>query len=164
MKNSTGWNQWERTSGVCLERWTNVGIRLAYVATYLGTAFVSPALIVAGCHASVSHKLTAQLQVLSGGDKGTIRPRPKQVLIVAQERQPTNNLNGNGISNFLIMFKPSNTCVVETRVHSTLYSLSPLVRRKKSEDSILPGTGLIAFGKFVQCLLVTYTYFLLHAA
>lgn len=74
-----------------------MGIQVAYAATYLGTAFVSPALIVAACHASVSHKLTAQLQVLSGaaasGDRLASRPRPKQVIIVA--RDPSNNIIPN---------------------------------------------------------------------
>lgn len=83
-----------------MERWTNMGIQMAYAATYLGTAFVSPALIVAACHASVSHKLTAQLQVLSGaaasGDRLASRPRPKQVIIVA--RDPSNNIIPNPLN------------------------------------------------------------------
>jgi hypothetical protein len=55
---------------------------------------------VAACHASVSHKLTAQLKVLSGatsGDRLTVnRARPKQVLIVA--RDPSNNIIPNPMS------------------------------------------------------------------
>lgn len=77
-----------------------MGIQVAYAATYLGTAFVSPALIVAACHASVSHKLTAQLQVLSSGassgDRLASRPRPKQVIIVA--RDPSNNIIPNPLN------------------------------------------------------------------
>ena len=94
-------SSWHWT-GVCREQWTNTGIQLAYAATYLGTAFVSPALIVAACHASVSQKLTAQLQVLSGaagsGDKA--RQRPKHVIIVARDLNNASNngaVNGNGV-------------------------------------------------------------------
>ncbi|XP_035702068.1 uncharacterized protein LOC118433842 [Folsomia candida] len=89
----------DKSSGVCVERWTNIGVQLTYSATYLGTTFVSPALIVAACHASVSYKLTAQLKVLSGatsGDRFNSRPRPKQVLIVA--RDPSNNIIPNPLN------------------------------------------------------------------
>ena len=97
---SSSASSWHWT-GVCREQWTNTGIQLAYAATYLGTAFVSPALIVAACHASVSQKLTAQLQVLSGaagsGDKAS--RRPKHVIIVARELNNGSNnaVNGNGV-------------------------------------------------------------------
>ncbi|CAG7819422.1 unnamed protein product, partial [Allacma fusca] len=97
---STSWQSWA-WRGVCTERWTNAGIQLAYAATYLGTAFVSPALIVAACHASVSQKLTAQLQVLSGASVTTdkTRQRPKQVIIVARELNNPNQ--GNNANNAL---------------------------------------------------------------
>ena len=54
----------------------------------------------AACHASVSQKLTAQLQVLSGTANGNAngeknRQRPKQVIIVARDLNPQNNLTNN---------------------------------------------------------------------
>ena len=72
-----------------MERWANDELQIAYVATYLGTAFVSPALIVAACHASVSQKLTAQLRVLANtsvGERG--RRKPKQVIILPRDPDP----------------------------------------------------------------------------